>query len=73
MNLEINVDTNELAYSLATADQGELVNLILVTDSIIAEVEFTERVVLNLVRTLNQDLDSNEKAALLSKITKLLA
>jgi len=73
MNLEINVPAGELAYGLSCVDQLELVELILATDSIIAEVEFTERLLLKLAETLSGDLEESEKATLISKLIDIMA
>jgi hypothetical protein len=73
MNLEINVKLEELAYGLSCADQTDLVELIVATDSIIAEVEFTERLLLKLAETLSGDLETDEKAVLISKLIDIMA
>lgn len=73
MNLEINIKPEELAYGLSRVDQTDLIELILATDYIIAEVEFTERLLLKLAETLSGDLEADEKGVLIGKLIDIMA
>lgn len=73
MNLEIDIGTSHLAAALSRADQHEVIDLIMQTDDMIAEVEFTERLLMLLVTSLKRDLDTSEKSTLLSKLIDTLA
>lgn len=73
MNLEIDMSISNLATALSRADQHEVIDLIIQTDDMIAEVEFTERLLMLLVTSLKRDLDTTEKANLMSKLIDTLA
>lgn len=70
INVEVSVD--DLAFSLSEMNQGHFVEAVRIADGIIAEVEFTQWMVMTLVKELSCDLTKEEKVNFVAKIKEAL-
>jgi hypothetical protein len=69
-NVEVSV--NDLAFALSDMDQVSFVEAVRIADGIIAEVEFTQWLVMTLVEELSCDLTPEEKSNFISNIKEAL-
>lgn len=70
--LNVEVSVNDLAFAMADMDQASFVEAVRIADGIIAEVEFTQWMVMTLVQELACDLTPEEKADFVSKVKEAL-
>lgn len=70
INVEVSVD--DLALSLSEMNQGHFVEAVRIADGIIAEVEFTQWLIMTLVEDVACDLTPEEKSTFISNIKEAL-
>lgn len=70
MNINIEINLSSLVLSLCQLDTEDLVRIFKEVDLQMAEVDFTENLLVVLVNSLKGDLSSEEKDQLISKLSK---
>lgn len=70
VNINIEINLSSLVFSLCQLDNEDLVRVFKEVDLQVAEVDFTENLLVILVNSLKGDLSVEEKSTLLDKLSK---
>lgn len=69
VNVNIEINLSSLVFSLCQMDGDDLVRVFKEVDLTIAEVDFTENLLVVLVNSLKGDLSAEEKEQLINKLS----
>jgi len=70
VNVNIEINLSSLVFSLCQLDNEDLVRVFKEVDLQVAEVDFTENLLVVLVNSLKGDLSVDEKSVLIDKLSK---
>ncbi len=70
VNVNIEINLSSLVFSLCQLDNEDLVRVFKEVDLQVAEVDFTENLLVVLVNSLKGDLSAEEKSTLIDKLSK---